>query len=178
MSGKQRPPRRAVVPAVEAARLLQRDVRTVRRMIQTNEIDGYEKQANSRSHWYVYADQLPGAVAAPVAGTSVEDQLRAENAQLRAELASAYEVIRLSQAAQAIATTAVQDYRQAAELDDVVAEGLRVAMEGVQQVVQASQSKAGRFKASADGFAQALEHERDALALLIAPDNIGDLDSR
>jgi hypothetical protein len=60
MAMASRPSRNRPVTGVpEAARILGRDVRTVRRMIEAGELEGGAARGHQRRQWFVYSDQLP-----------------------------------------------------------------------------------------------------------------------
>lgn len=97
-----RPQRGRPVTAVPvAARLLGRDVRTVRRMIESGELEGAVVPGRQRRRWFVYSDQLPGFApsTSPRLRSGSEQSelavLREENADLRARAQAAEEGERL-----------------------------------------------------------------------------------
>jgi hypothetical protein len=93
--GVEMAPQGPVVSLQDAATRLGKDPRTVIRAIKAGELRGGAMPRPERLRWYVYADALPGSVAAappPAADAVVED--------LRAQIVSLSEANRLLIAAQ------------------------------------------------------------------------------
>jgi hypothetical protein len=153
-------PDRGVISAREAARLLRRDVRTVRRMIEDDELDGGATAGPKLKRWYVYVDQIPAAApersAPPPSAVRDSDDL----ADLKAQIVTLKETNRLLSASNALSLAALEDYKAAIE-------GLLSVVDGYRQTVE-------RLKAAAEGFHGALVHHQDALAQYTTPGHLGD----
>ncbi|MBX9920600.1 MAG: hypothetical protein K2Y33_12365 [Mycolicibacterium frederiksbergense] len=138
-----------VIPLRTAARRLGKDHRTVRAAIIQGRIRGGAEPHPQRCRWYVYADELPAGDRVAPAESPRSD------ADQRAEVAALKEALSVLLASQAEIVAAVDDYQAAAD-------GYRVAGE--------------KFQSAADGFRGALSKHRDALAQLVTPGHVGDLD--
>ena len=80
------PPGRPTVSARQAGKLLRRDQRTVKRMIEDGQLEGGYQLINERTRWFVYADQITHREQPPPAAAGYE-QLADDVAALRAEVA-------------------------------------------------------------------------------------------
>jgi hypothetical protein len=153
---------RPVTGVPEAARILGRDVRTVRRMIESGELEGGAAPGRQRRHWFVYTDQLvPFAPASGGAGNRAERaelagmraelaRMRAENADLRARAVAAEEGERLLLAGHA-----------------PLRETLRESQSTIAALLAAHESTnrgADGYRAAADGYRAAAEDFRDGAA--------------
>lgn len=114
---------RPVMTAREAARLLRKDPRTIRRMIESGELAGGAHPGPQRRRWYVYADQF-GRPAQSAAASQLDhadavaterDRLLRENAELRAELSSTRYAYHVVLASQAMMREAVDDYQRSVD---------------------------------------------------------------
>lgn len=186
----------------EAARILGRDVRTVRRMIESGELEGGALPGRQRRQWFVYTDQLvPQAPAAPPRPRSEEGEiaaLRTENADLRARALAAEEGERLLLAGQATLRDALRESQSTlaavlAANESVLrgAEGYRAAAEGYRAAADAYRSAADEFRQGAAGYVQVvsqaqatigmlesvLEQYSDTIAQHITPGHPGALDA-
>lgn len=197
MAMTSRPRRGRPVTAVpEAARILGRDVRTVRRMIEAGELEGGAAPGPQRRQWFVYTDQLP-----PFAGSGTPARshprhselaaLRAENAELRARAVAAEEGERLLLAGHAALREALQEGQStiaamlaAGATMDRGTDGYRAAAEGYRTAAQ-------EFREGADGYRRVagqahatigmlqsvLELYSDTIAQHITPGHAGELDA-
>ena len=104
---------RPVTGVSQAARMLGRDVRTVRRMIESGELEGGASLVRERRQWFVYTDQplFQAPPHRPVARSEHGElaALRAENADLRARAMAAEEGERLLLAGQATLRDALRE---------------------------------------------------------------------
>lgn len=165
-------PGRPSITAPQAAKILRRDARTIRRMIKDGDLAGYVHTGQNQSRWYVYRDQIPilANPAAPGSAPAADTQapysdLQDEVASLRADVASLSETNQLLLAAQALILTAVDHYQEASE------EVAGVAQDQL-HLAERYHTATGHFRSSADTFANALRNYRDIIAELIAPANI------
>ncbi|GAB4902042.1 MULTISPECIES: helix-turn-helix domain-containing protein [Mycobacterium] len=188
MAIENRPqPGRAVVSAREAARMLRRDVRTVRRMIQAGDIEGGAHLGPKQRRWYVYLDQLTStsgpARVLPVGGDHAGDAsldaelrvLRAENDDLRAQVVAANEAARLMMAAHAMLLEAVDQHRVSAVEMAGAADGYRMAAEGYQVSAERYRQAATGFQATSERLMSVIAQYRDALSQFTTPGNLGSL---
>ena len=175
---------RAVISAREAARILRRDVRTVRRMIQDGDLEGGATAGAKQRRWFVYLDQLPTHAPAPAthgsddiesaaAAATIAAQ-RAENLELRVQLGSAQETARLLIASQAGILEAVEQYRVSVAEIVSAADGYRVAADGYQQSADHFRRAAAGFQSTADNLVGVLARYRDALSQFTTPGHPGD----
>ncbi|MBY6388575.1 helix-turn-helix domain-containing protein [Rhodococcus erythropolis] len=116
-------PGRPVMTAREAGRVLRKDPRTIRRMIESGELAGGAEHGAQRRRWFVYADQVDphsgkshSASAPEVRAT--DDRLRADIDDLRGRLASSEETVRLLLASQSTMREALADYQRS--VDDLL----------------------------------------------------------
>ncbi|GAT07678.1 hypothetical protein H7I77_09990 [Mycolicibacterium novocastrense] len=148
---------RHVISARQAARILRRDVRTIRRMIESGALQGGATAGPKQKRWYVYVDQLPPASSEqPTPSATGSDEV----ADLKAQIVTLQETNRLLSASHALTLAAMEDYKAGAE-------GFRIAAEGYRQA-------ALKYQSAAEGFHGALEHQRDALAQFTTPGHLGD----
>ena len=116
-------PGRPVMTAREAGRVLRKDPRTIRRMIESGELAGGAEPGAQRRRWFVYTDQVDSrsgsshSARAPESRPS-EERLREDNADLRSRLASSEETVRLLLASQATMREALADYQRS--VDDIL----------------------------------------------------------
>ena len=180
-------------PATQAAKALGLDVRTVRRMIASGELEGGSVPKPQRKQWFVYSDQLPGSWAPTAAvppGTGPEvAALRLENADLRARAVSAEEgerlllaghqqlrdAVRESQAvlaamlsAQAHVDRGVEGYRVAAEGFQQAAEEFRQGSQDYLRAIQRAHAMVDQLSDVADGYG-------DTISQHITPGHVGGL---
>lgn len=116
-------PGRPVMTAREAGRVLRKDPRTIRRMIESGELAGGAEPGAQRRRWFVYADQVdsrPGKThTAPAPSTRASDDLQRETIDdLRGRLAKSEETVRLLLATQATMREALADYQRS--VDDLL----------------------------------------------------------
>ena len=186
---------RPVTGVPEVARILERDVRTVRRMIESGELEGGAVPGRQRRQWFVYTDQLVLVGSAASAETPkselTEAALRAENADLRARVVAAEEGERLLLAGHATLREALREsqstiaallgaresmdrgaeaYRAAADSYRAAAEEYRTGADGYVQVVTQAQATIGMLQ-------NALEQYSDTIAQHITPGHPGELDA-
>jgi hypothetical protein len=169
---------RPVIGAGEAARILRRDVRTVRRMVESGDLDGGATAGPTKKRWYVYADQIPAALAMatptqhlPSSPSTGGDEV----ADLKAEIVTLKEVNRLLTASNALSLAALEDYKAAADGYRKAADGYRASAEGNQAAADGYREAAQKYQSAADGFHGALVHHRDAVAQYTTPGHLGDL---
>lgn len=168
------PPGRPSVSARQAGKLLRRDQRTVKRMIETGQLEGGCQLVNERRRWFVYTDQItrPDHTPAPTDYQQLADSvaaLQAEVAAVRANAAAVQETNRLLLANQAILLNALNEYRQASDETAALANDYRALTERHSTV-------ATRYRTSADSFAQALGNYRDIVGQALTPDDLSSLD--
>jgi hypothetical protein len=176
---------RPAMSAREAARILRRDVRTVRRMIEDGEIAGGAQPGQKYRRWYVYIDRLP-STAAPRradahAGAEVHTlraenaRLQADNTELRARLMSTEETNRLLLASQATLREAVTDYQSS--IAEVLAglDGYRQAADGYRDSAEHFHRGVTALQASNAKLNTVLDHYSDALSQHTTPAHPGDL---
>lgn len=183
MAPQTRPePGRPIVTARQAAALLRRDVRTVRRMIQDGELEGGAQQRDKQQRWFVYLDQLDtrGARPAAAAGATAAqlDELQAEVADLRAQVVSSNETSRLLLAAHATILAAVEEYRAGGEEIQTICDGYRSAADAYRQTSEGYRRASGNFQASSDRLSEALTQYRDIVAQVTTPGNLSGLEIR
>ena len=180
-------------PATQAAKALGLDVRTVRRMIASGELEGGSVPKPQRKHWFVYSDQLPGswaptAAVPPGMGADVA-ALRLENADLRARAVSAEEgerlllaghqqlrdavregqaVLALMLSAQTHVDRGVEGYRVAAEGFQQAAEEFRQGTQDYLRAIQRAHATVGLLSDVADGYS-------DTISQHITPGHAGGL---
>lgn len=156
-------PGRPVMTAREAARVLQRDPRTIRRMIRSGELAGGADPGGQRRRWYVYTDQISssghkGSRPADADSSLQADnqRLRDENADLRARLISSEEAYRVVLASQATMREALADYQKS--VDDLLAgtTGFREAAGHFQSAAAGLQSSNAKLNAIVGAYSDAL----------------------
>lgn len=168
------PPGRPTVSARQAGKLLRRDQRTVKRMIEEGQLEGGCQLINERTRWFVYADQITQHEQPPAATGHQEladavEALRAEVAAARATAATVQETNRVLLANQAIMLSALNEYREASDSTAAIADDYHA-------LTERHRSIAARYRSSADKFAQALGNYRDIVGQLLAPDDLSSLD--
>ena len=185
---------RPVTGVPEAARILGRDVRTVRRMIESGQLEGGAAPGRQRRQWFVYTDQLATFTpASRGAGDRAEHDelagLRAQNADLRARAVAAEEGERLLLAGHATLREAVKQSQStiaamlaARESTDRGAEGYRAAADGYRAAAQDYRDGADRYlqvvgqaQATIGMLQSVLEQYSDTIAQHITPGHIGDM---
>jgi Mg2+ and Co2+ transporter CorA len=178
---------RPATSAKEAARLLRRDIRTVRRMIEDGELDGGASPGpNRRRRWFVYVDQLPGSRPptqprpTPVAPEIA--QLREEIAQLRARVMSGDETNRLLVASHATLRDTMAEYQTVMSEILAAADGFRQAADQYRGAGDLYRDSAQHYQRAVSGLQQIntklntmLEHYSDALSQHIAPTHAGEI---
>jgi hypothetical protein len=127
---------------------LGKDWRTVRRAIIAGELRGGAAPRGQRLRWYVYADELPGESAA--APGAADPHGGAREAQ---QLATQTQVNRLILGAQQNLLEAQED-------------------------LLAGNAAAEKYRDAARSYHAAAQRYRDALALLMAPEDLGELTDR
>lgn len=179
MGIENRPQRgRPKISAREAARILQRDVRTVRRMIEDGDIAGGATEGPKQKRWWVYVDQLPQSAQHAAASGDHDssssahatiEALRAENLDLRVQLSAANETNQLLLAAQANMLEAVEQYRQSAAETVGAGDGYRQAAEGYRDAADRYGRATAGFQTSAEQLMAVVDRYRDALTQYTAP---------
>ncbi|WP_241474177.1 hypothetical protein [Mycolicibacterium neoaurum] len=188
---------RLKVSAPDAARLLQRDVRTIRRMIEDGEIAGGATSGGKQRRWWVYADQLPQEAtdrrssptatgesdkgsedtARTIAALSQQNQelgaqlnaATAANLELRVQLSSATEANQLLLAAQANLIDIVDQYRSSVAEAIGATDGYRQAADGYRDAAERySQATAG-FQATTDQLLRTVDKYREVLWQYASP---------
>jgi len=168
--------------AREAARTLRRDVRSVRRMIETGELAGYTQQGPKQRRWYVYVDQITSSPSAEPAAPTETKALAAElqrlqaanssladaNTELTAKLLAAEESNRLLLAAQATQREAFIEYRKS--VDDILSgvAGYRQAAEHFERATLGLQTSGALLTSVIDNYGEALAQHG-------IPGHLGDL---
>lgn len=188
MNSSPSPPRgRPTVSLAQAAKLLGKDWRTVKRLVETGVLDGGSTLEGKRPTYYVYADQLSPPAAPPsvrdprsllerIAGLEQElEQSRAAEARARegeaqalAAAAATQETNRLLQANQAILLGAVQQFQQASDAAAALVDDYRA-------LTDRHWSISGQYRDAATGFAKAAENYQDVLASVLTPDDASSL---
>lgn len=184
------PPSRPIRPTVslaQAAKLLGKDWRTVKRLVESGDLEGGSTLDGKRPTYYVYADQLaqPGLpVGSPDPSDLVEAIARLQReleesrtaeaharegeARARAAAAATEETNRLLQANQAILLGAVREFQHAS--DDAAA-----LVDDYRALADRHRSVAGQYRDAATGFAKAAENYQDILGRLLTPDDASSL---
>lgn len=165
-------PGRPKVSAPDAARLLQRDVRTIRRMIEDGELAGGATPGRQR-RWWVYVDQLHSeptrTSSAPATRAVVEEaertiaDLRDENLELRVQLNAATEANQLLLAAQANMIDIVDQYRRSVSEAIGATDGYRQAADGYRDAAERYNRATAGFQATTDQLLGAVDKYREAL---------------
>lgn len=168
---------RPVISAREAARQLRLDPRTVQKRIEAGELAGGVHPGTKQRRWYVYADQVLtdagelGRLRAEVA------HLRADNADLQAQLVASQETNRLLLASQAQMREALQNYQQSATEITSAASGFRDAADGYRTAAQGFERAASQLQTSNARLTDVLENYGDALSQHNMPGHLGALPS-
>ena len=170
-------PGRPVMTAREASRLLRKDPRTIKRMIENGELTGGAQPGAQRRQWYVYADQFTQTAAQtalppPVTSCDVavdRDRLLQENLELRAELISTREAYRLVLASQATTREALADYQRSVDEILAGANAFRDAATHFQSAVTGLQSSNSKLNEVAGAYSDALHQN-------LVPGHPGSLD--
>lgn len=156
-------PGRPVMTAREAGRVLRRDPRTIRRMIESGELAGGADPSGQRRQWFVYTDQISSpALNAGSAGPG-DENLREENARLqlevaglRARLISSEEAYRLILASQSTMRDALSDYQRSVDALLAGTNGYRDAAVQFQNAAAGLQSSNSKLNAIIDTYSDAL----------------------
>lgn len=168
-------PGRPTISTRQAAKLLRRDPRTVRRMIRDGELEGGCQVLNERTRWFVYSDQIaaptrPGRPPTPTPYASEVEDLRAAVARATAEKLATQETNRLLLASQDLLMDALGQYQQATE------EAVAIANE-YRELSGRHHDAAERFRDSADKFATVIGNYRDIIGQHTTPDDLSSLGS-
>lgn len=174
---------RPTVPLSQAAKILGKDWRTVKKLVEAGELEGGSTLVAKRRTYYVYADQLaPGHtaqqahrdrdVADEVAelqrdlklSRAAEATAREAAAQAQAAAAAAQETNRLLQANQAILLSAVKDFQGAS--DDTA--GL---VDDYRALIDRHWSISEQYRSSASNFARAADTFQSIIGGLLTPDD-------
>lgn len=161
---------RAVTSVPEAARVLGRDVRTVRRMVESGELEGGASEHLERRQWFVYTDQLTaGSVAdhapADTAGAELA-ALREENARLRARVVAAEEGERLLLASQATMREALQRSQSMITAMVDAAAGMDRGTDGYRDAAESYRAAADEFRGSAQRYRHVVGEAHSTIDLL------------
>lgn len=171
---------RPVVTAREAGRVLRRDPRTIRRMIESGELAGGADSSGQRRQWFVYTDQIssPVAVGAALALPADHVDLRAENARLqlevaalRARLTSTEDAYRLVLASQSTMREALSDYQESVDAMLAGTNGFRDAATQFHAAATGLQASNSKLTAIIDTYS-------DALHQTLIPGDAGSLDAQ
>lgn len=172
-------PGRPKISVPDAARILRRDVRTIRRMIETGDIAGGCTSGGKHKRWWVYVDQLPQhppttstkSTSRPAnedASRIIAD-LRGENLQLRVQLNTATEANQLLLAAQANMLDLVDEYRRSAAEAIGASEGYRQAADGYRDAAERYSRATAGFQATTDRLLTVVDKYREALSQYTTP---------
>lgn len=168
---------RPVISAREAARQLRLDPRTVKKKIEAGELAGGVHPGPKQRRWYVYADQvLTDAGELGRLRTEVV-HLRADNADLQAQLLAAQETNRLLLASQAQMRESLQNYQQSAAEVTSAASGFRDAADGYRAAAQGFERATAHLQTSNASLNEVLENYGDALSQHNVPGHLGALPS-
>jgi hypothetical protein len=161
---------RPVTGVPEAARILGRDVRTVRRMIESGELEGGASPARQRRQWFVYTDQLvPPAPANPPLARSEHGEiaaLHAENADLRARAMAAEEGERLLLAGHATLRDALRESQSTLAAVLAANESMQRGAEGYRAAADGYRSAADEFRQGATGYVQVVGQAQATIGML------------
>ena len=187
MSSTSAEPGRPTVPLAQAAKILGKDWRTVKKLVEDGKLEGGSALVAKKRNYYVYADQLGRVDQGQATGgdrqlldtidalqreleRSRASEATARDAEARAQAAanSAQETNRLLQANQAILLNAVRDFREAS--DDTA--GL---VDDYRAITDRHWAITGKYRSSASNFAQAADNFQDILGRLFTPDDVSAL---
>lgn len=168
---------RPVISAREAARQLRLDPRTVKKQITTGELAGGVHHGPKQPRWYVYADQV---LTDPYAGELSQlraevAHLRADRADLQAQLLATQETNRLLLASQAQMREALQNYQQSAAEITSAASGFRDAADGYRTAAQGFERATSQLQTSNACLNEVLDNYGDALSQHSLPGHLGTL---
>lgn len=174
-------PGRPVMTAREAARLLHKDHRTIRRMIESGELAGGAHPGAQRRRWYVYADQFNQAaefnavtgskqLEQPDAVAAERDRLLRENAALQAELISTKDAYHVVLASQATMREALTDYQRSVDALLAGTNAFQDAAAYFQAAVAGLQSSNTKLNEVAGSYSDAL-HQHLIPGQVSWPDN-------
>lgn len=161
---------RPVTGVPQAARMLGRDVRTVRRMIESGELEGGASLADKRRQWFVYTDQplfqapAPRRAAQPDQGEIAA--LRAENADLRARAIAAEEGERLLLAGQATLRDALRQSQSTLAAVMTANESMLRGAEGYRVAADGYRTAADEFRQGAAGYVEVVSQAQATIGLL------------
>ncbi|MEE6140840.1 hypothetical protein SKC41_31700 [Mycobacterium sp. 050128] len=171
MAMGSRPERgRPVTGAPEAARILGRDVRTVRRMIESGVLEGGTSTGGQRRQWFVYTDQLTPPAATVRSGARTEGSeiaaLRAENADLRARALAAEEGERLLLAGQATLRDALRESQSTLAAMISANANMQRGADGYRAAAEGYRTAADEFREGATGYVQAISQAQSTIGML------------
>ncbi|MDV6979124.1 hypothetical protein [Mycobacterium intracellulare] len=193
--GSRAPRGRPVTGVREAARILGCDMRTVRRRIESGQLEGVVSSTGQRRRWFVYSDQLIAQPAGsrPAAGADHGEiaALRAEVADLRARALAAEEGERLLLAGHATLRDALRESQSALTAMLAANERMMLGTEGYRAAADNYRHAADQFREGATGYVQVvsqaqttinmlegvLEQYSDTIAQHITPGHPGQLDT-
>lgn len=165
---------RPTLSVPKAAKLLRKDIRTVRRMVEDGRLQGRVVPGEKQNHWEIYADQEAFLGSPTSSPTDASSQVRriaaleAHVADLRAELVAKDETIRQLRIARDLEAAATADYRSA--IEDMEAGG-DALMEALEHFRRSSKT----FRASADKRGDLAELHSDVIGQLTTPGHPGAL---
>ena len=161
---------RPITGVPQAARLLGRDVRTVRRMIESGELEGGASLAHKRRQWFVYTDQP--LFQAQARSPAVEPEhgeiaaLRAENADLRARAMAAEEGERLLLAGQATLRDALRESQSTLAAVMAANESMLRGADGYRIAADGYRGAADEFRQGAAGYVEVVKQAQATIGLL------------
>lgn len=161
---------RPITGVPQAARMLGRDVRTVRRMIESGELEGGATLADKRRQWFVYADQplLQVQARSPAVGPDHGEiaALRAENADLRARAMAAEEGERLLLAGQATLRDALRESQSTLAAVMAANESMLRGADGYRIAADGYRGAADEFRQGAAGYVEVVKQAQATIGLL------------
>lgn len=168
--GSRAPRGRPVTGVREAARILGCDVRTVRRRIESGQLEGVVSQAGQRRRWFVYSDQL---IAQPSPARLVSEAepgeiaaLRAEVADLRARALAAEEGERLLLAGHATLRDALRESQSALAAMLAANDRMMRGTEGYRAAADNYRDAADQFREGATGYVQVVSQAQTTISML------------
>ncbi|OHU47164.1 hypothetical protein BKG82_26265 [Mycobacteroides chelonae] len=184
---------RRPISTAQAKKYLGIDSRTAREHIRNGKLKGYDDKRGKKTYYYFYLPEPPEAATQPSANApgSAEtvESLKAENTQLRQQLRDAEQQTEEARAAATAAearaaaandTNAELSTKLATEVEarrllTAAQAGLIDASQKLQKGSAGFAAAAGDYKDAADDLLNVIADYRDAVALLGAPTDIGDL---
>lgn len=161
---------RPVTGVSQAARTLGRDVRTVRRMIESGALEGGASLVRERRQWFVYTDQPLFQTPAHRPAARSEDgalaALRAENAELRARAMTAEEGERLLLAGQATLRDALRESQSTLAAVLSANESMMRGAEGYQAAADGYRRAADEFRRGATGYFEVVSQAQSTIGML------------